>query len=177
MYKIISSKYIYRGKVFSLRNDKVIVSGTDQILSREIIEHPGSVAIIPIDDDDNVYMVSQYRHPAGKVLMEIPAGTLNKGESSFDCAKRELREEIGMLPNTLISLGQFYLAPGYSSEKMYVFLGKDLDYLPLSQDDDENISVHIVPLVSLMQQMNNGDIVDMKTIASLLLFSQRNDVV
>ena len=177
MDRIISSESLYQGQVFNIRKDKVRLSNSDQVVNRTVIEHPGSVAIIAMDDDNNVYMVSQYRHPTGMTLMEIPAGTLNEGESAYEAAHRELREEIGMLPKTLMLLGEFYLAPGYSSEIMQVYLGTDLEYSPLAQDDDEDIKVHLVPLRTLMEYISQGDIVDMKTIASLLLLTQNKNLI
>ena len=173
-FEVVSSKYVYQGRVVHLRADNVYTSLSKQIVCREVVEHPGSVAIVAIDEHDNVYLVSQYRHAVDKVLMEIPAGTLEKGESSFDTAKRELREEIGMSADHLISAGSFYLAPGYSSETMEVYLAKGLSPDPLPQDVDEDIVVHIVPFEKLLEQICAGEFSDIKTVAALLLVARNN---
>ena len=159
-FEVVSSKYVYQGRLVHLRTDNVRTSLSKQVVCREVVEHPGSVAIVAIDEYDNVYLVSQYRHAVDKVLMEIPAGTLEKGESSFDTAKRELREEIGMSADRLISAGSFYLAPGYSSETMEVYLAKGLNPDPLPQDVDEDIVVHIVPFEKLLEQICTGEFSD-----------------
>ena len=173
-FEVVSSKYVYQGRVVNLRTDNVRVFLSDKTVCREVVEHSGSVGIVAIDEDDNVYLVSQYRHAVDKVLMEIPAGTLEKGESSIETAKRELREEIGMSADHLISAGSFYLAPGYSSETMEVYLAKGLNSDPLPQDVDEDIVVHIVPFEKLLEQICAGEFSDIKTVAALLLVARNN---
>lgn len=176
MFEIVSTEYLYEGRVINLRSDNICVSSSEQIVCREVIEHPGSVAIVAIDDDGNVYLVSQYRHAIGKVLMEIPAGTLEKGETSFDTAERELREEIGMSADYLVSAGSFYLAPGYSSESMEVYVAKGLSSAPLPRDVDEDITVHIVPFKKLLEQICAGEFSDIKTVAAILLVTVKKEL-
>ena len=173
-FEVVSSKYVYQGRVVNLRTDNVRVFLSDKTVCREVVEHSGSVGIVAIDEDDNVYLVSQYRHAVDQVLMEIPAGTLEKGESSFDTAKRELREEIGMSADRLISAGSFYLAPGYSSEIMEGYIAKGLKVDPLPKDVDEDIVVHIVPFEKLLEQICTGEFSDIKTVAALLLVARNN---
>ena len=173
-FEVVSSEHVYQGRVVHLRTDNVYTSLSKQVVCREVVEHPGSVAIVAIDDDENVYLVSQYRHAVAKVLMEIPAGTLEKGETSIDTAKRELREEIGMSADYFISTGIFYLAPGYSSESMEVYLAKGLKSDPLPKDVDEDIVVHIIPFKKLVEQICAGEFTDIKTVASVLLVARTN---
>ena len=173
-FEVVSSKYVYQGRLVHLRTDNVRTSLSKQVVCREVVEHPGSVAIVAIDEYDNVYLVSQYRYAVDKVLMEIPAGTLEKGESSIETAKRELREEIGMSADHLISTGSFYLAPGYSSEIMEVYIAKGLKVDPLPKDVDEDIVVHIVPFEKLLEQICAGEFSDIKTVAALLLVARNN---
>ena len=176
MFEIVSTKHIYQGKVINLRADTICVDSSDQVVCREIIEHPGSVAIVAIDADDNVYLVSQYRHAVSRILMEIPAGTLEKGESSFDTAERELREEIGMRADYLVSAGNFYLAPGYSSETMEVYVAKGLSSAPLPRDIDEDITVHKVPFKKLLKQVCAGEFSDIKTVTAILLVTLKKEL-
>tara|TARA_B100001123_G_scaffold443706_1_gene590419 strand:- start:1427 stop:1978 length:552 start_codon:yes stop_codon:yes gene_type:complete len=173
-FEVVSSKYVYQGRVVHLRTDNVRTFLSDKTVCREVVEHSGSVGIVAIDEDDNVYLVSQYRHAVDKVLMEIPAGTLEKGESSIETAKRELREEIGMSADHLISTGSFYLAPGYSSEIMEVYIAKGLKVDPLPKDVDEDIVVHMVPFEKLVAQICSGEFTDIKTVAAVLLVARNN---
>ena len=112
-YEVVHSQIEFEGKLLRIRTDQIqLQSGVIQQL--EIVEHHGAVAIVPIDHAGNIWLVKQYRHPAGEVLLELPAGTLNPGEEPAECAYRESREEIGMAPGELISLGAGFMAPGYS---------------------------------------------------------------
>src|SRR6185503_14869900 len=111
----------------------------------EIIEHGGSVVVIPMDAQANIWFVRQYRHAAGSDLLELPAGTRDGNEPFEKCAARETREEIGMEAGTLKKIGEFYLAPGYSSEFMAAFLATDLKHNPLDPDADEFLSVEKIP--------------------------------
>ncbi|MEK7808923.1 MAG: NUDIX hydrolase, partial [Chloroflexota bacterium] len=113
---VVSSEKVFQGRALSLRVDQVRVNnGTFQM---EVLEHTGGVAVVPIDHDDNVLMVRQYRHAVGQSLLEIPAGTVKVGEDHALCAARELQEEVGMKADKIDLIGEFFLAPGYSSELM-----------------------------------------------------------
>ena len=137
--------------------------------SFDIVEHVGSVIILPLDADGQLIFVRQYRHAAGLDLLELPAGTLDKDELPETCATREVREETGMAAGKLESLGGFYLAPGYSTEYMYVYLATDLRYDPLEADADEFLTVERFPLKEALSMFESGEIQDAKSLAAILL--------
>src|SRR5262245_54659602 len=123
--KTVSSELIYDGRPVRLYIEMVEMPNGD-VKKREIVRHGGAVAIVPIDKDNNVLMVWQYRHAAGRVLLEIPAGTLEKGEDPDVCAVRELQEEIGYKPGKLEKIGGIFVAPGYTSEFIHLYFATDL---------------------------------------------------
>jgi len=127
------------------------------------------VALLPVGQDGLIWFVRQYRHPAGKRLLELPAGTLEPGEPPEECARRECREEIGMAPGRLERLGGFYLAPGYSTEYLHVFLAADLQPSPLPGDEDEQLEIERLGLEQALRRMRRGEIEDAKSLAALLL--------
>ena len=176
-FELIRSETLLQGRAFKIRRDYLKTpDGRETRL--EIIEHGGSVVLIPIDDDGNLLFVRQYRHAVGKDLLELPAGTRDDDEPFEDCAAREIREETGMQADKLQKVGEFYLAPGYSSEFMVVFLATGLKDNPLDADDDEFLQVEKIPLKQAIQMAEQGDIPDAKSLAALLLakpyFSEMN---
>jgi ADP-ribose pyrophosphatase len=164
----IGSKKIYSGKVFSVRQDRVRLPA-GQIIELDIIEHNGAVVIMPVDEDGMVWFIRQYRHAAGEVLLELPAGTLEKDELAEASAAREVREETGMAAGNLVKIGEFYIAPGYSTEYLYIYLAKNLTPDPLPADIDEFISVERISIQEAYQLAEKGKIRDAKTLAALLL--------
>jgi ADP-ribose pyrophosphatase len=135
----------------------------------DIVEHGGAVVIIPIDDDGRILLVNQYRHPIGKYLLELPAGTLDKNESPEECAVRECREEVGMAPGRTQHLGGFYLAPGYSTEYLDLYLATELYEAPLPLDMDEDLSVERYSIDEVLGKISCGEIEDAKTLAGVTL--------
>ena len=125
--------------------------------------------MVPRDGEGNVWFVQQYRHAAGRVLLELPAGTLNAGEAPEVCAAREVREEIGMAAGTLQYLGGFFNAPGYSTEFLHIFLATDLKPDPSPHDDDEFLNTVKIPLGEAIAMAGDGRIIDAKSIAALLM--------
>jgi ADP-ribose pyrophosphatase len=138
--------------------------------TREIVEHSDCVAIIALDDKDNVLLVEQFRKPVEKRLLEIPAGGIEPGEKLEDCVRREMREETGFLPKRVERLGGFYSAPGYSTEYLHFFLATELVSSPLQAEDSESIRLVPVPLSEVIGLINSGEICDAKSIAALLFF-------
>ena len=171
MPEILSTECVYEGRVLKLRVDRVRAPG-GQTVNWDVIEHPGSVSIVPIDADDRVLLVRQYRPAIAETLLEIPAGTLEPGESPEMSAHRELREEIGMRAEWLRAIGSYYLVPGYSSELMHAYVATGLSPAPLPQDADEDISVESVPFAELVAQVYNGQLRDAKTVSSVLLLAR-----
>ncbi|HEY3094517.1 MAG TPA: NUDIX hydrolase [Nitrososphaera sp.] len=165
---IIRSSRIYSGGV-NLRKDRFSLDG--RVIEKEIVEHRDSVGIVAVSGRD-VILVTQYRRAAGKVLLEIPAGKIEEGETPRQAAVREMAEEIGC-SGKLMPLTKWYLAPGYSTELMHVFVATNLRKIargPL--DDDENIGIRKVKLSGALKKCLSGKILDSKTVAALLTYSQ-----
>lgn len=135
----------------------------------DLVEHGDSVTILPVDEEGNIYFVTQHRIGAGGDLLELPAGVLDPGEAPAASAAREVREEIGMAASQIEELGGFYLAPGYTDEFMTVYLATGLYPAPLDPDEDEFLNVVILPIEEVYRRAMAGEIRDGKTLASLLL--------
>ncbi|MCU0479976.1 MAG: NUDIX hydrolase [Anaerolineae bacterium] len=158
---------IYHGRVVKL--DLVTVTLPDgQSSQREIITHPGAVAIVALDEAQNVLMVRQFRLAAGRVMLEIPAGTLEPNEAPLICAERELQEETGYKPRQLEPIGGIFVAPGYTTEYIHLFRASDLVESRLEMDSDEFIEVVKIPFQQALDMVDNGEIQDAKSIAGLL---------
>ncbi len=159
---------VFQGRIFQVRRDWVQLPD-GRVTSWDILQHPGAVTIVPVDGEGYVWFVRQYRHAVGETLLEFPAGTLEPTEAPLSCAQRELAEEIGQAAAHWRSLGTFYLAPGYSSERMEVFLAQDLSPRPASLDADEILQPERYPLAQVATWMRDGTIRDAKTLAAWLL--------
>lgn len=167
---ILSTQHIFRGRVVTLDVHTVQLPDGSQS-SREIITHPGAVAVVAVDvveDEYYVLLVKQYRTGAGKVTVEIPAGLLEVGEDPEQAAIRELREETGFRPTTLHRLGGVYVAPGYSTEFIHLYYTTQVEPAPLNQDDDEFVEALRVPLQDALQMIEDGEIVEAKSVVALL---------
>jgi ADP-ribose pyrophosphatase len=167
-YETLHTETLYHGRAFNVRRDEIRLPD-GKTVRLDIVDHVGAVTLVPVDDQKRVWFVRQYRHAAGEVLLELPAGMVEPGELPLDCARREIREEIGMAAGQIELIGEFYLAPGYSSEFMRVFLATDLHPDPLPGDADEFISIEPIPLDVALRMIENGKIRDAKTLASLML--------
>ncbi|MCE9644361.1 MAG: NUDIX hydrolase [Chloroflexi bacterium] len=167
-FEFIRSETLLKGRAFLIRRD-TLKTPDGRETKFDIIEHGGSVILVPVDKDGNLLFVRQYRHAAGKDLLELPAGTLEDGEDPALCAAREIREETGFAADQIEKIGDFYLAPGYSTEFMHVFLARELKYDPLDADDDEFLSVETVSFTEAIQMAERGEMPDAKSLAALLL--------
>lgn len=167
-FELIRSETLLKGRAFLIRRDTLKTPDGSEI-KLDIIEHGGSVVIVPIDKDGNLLFVRQYRHAAGMDLLELPAGTLEKDEDPAVCAAREIREETGFAADKIEKIGDFYLAPGYSTEFMHVYLARELRYDPLEADADEFLSVEKLPFAEAIQMVERGKMPDAKSLAALLL--------
>jgi len=143
--KTIHEETIFEGKIITLRKDRVLLPNGEEA-DREIVEHPGGVAIVALDEDENVYMVRQYRHPFKTILLEIPAGKLNYGEDPFTCGVRELEEETGLVAGQYDYLGAFMVSPGFCGEKIHIYLARELSKGTMHLDPDEFLEVEKRPL-------------------------------
>ncbi len=167
--EVISSEEIYRGKAVSLKREEVLLPSGKKIY-RECVVHRGASAIIPIKENGKIIFVKQYRHPVGEVILEIPAGTLKSGEDPEVCAARELEEETGYRPGRLAHLLTIYPSPGYSSERLYIYLAEDLERGSQNLGLDEDISVVELSLDEALKAIKDHRIRDGKTIAAILYY-------
>ena len=166
--EVLNRTTIYRGRAFNVRQD-VVRFPNQNTVNLDIIEHIGAVTILPLDSDDCILFIRQYRHAVGMELLELPAGTLSPDELPEHCALREIREETGFAAGKLVKIGEFYLAPGYSTEYMHLYLATDLHPDPLPGDEDEFITLERVPIQQAYQLALNGELQDGKSLAALLL--------
>lgn len=165
----LSRQQMFRGRALGLRVDTVRLS-SGRITTREIVEHPPSVVVVPTDGAGNIYLIRQFRHAIDKEILELPAGTTEPGESPEECVRREMREEIGYEPQRIELWGGFYSAPGYSTEYLYLFWATDLVANPAVAEDTEYIKLARYPLTDIPQLIASGQIEDSKTLAGLYLF-------
>ena len=167
-FELIRSEPLLQGRAFKIRRD-TLKTPDGKETKLEIVEHGGSVVVIPVDEQGDMWFVRQYRHAASMDLLELPAGTRDGDEPYEECAAREIREETGMEAGKLEELGKFYLAPGYSTELMGVFLATNLKHNPLDPDADEFLSVEKMPVKSALEMAERGEMPDAKSLAALLL--------
>ncbi len=167
--KTLSSKVIYDGQTVKLRIDTVQMPGGRTGI-REIVEHRGVVVIVAVDADDNVLMVRQFRKPAGKELLEIPAGGIDGLETPEEAVLREMQEETGYLPGKIVKLGGFYSAPGFCTEYMHLFLATDLTPSRLTAEDTESIRLERLSVSKISGLVTSGGLQDAKSIAGLLTY-------
>lgn len=166
--KQITSARVFEGRFIKVRVDEVMLP-TGKKVTREVIEHPGAVAVVAVRADGSVIMVKQYRHAAGKVLLEIPAGKLDKNESPDDCASRELEEETGYKAARLRKLASVYTTPGFTDEIIHIYLAEDLSQAMQNTDEDEFIDIEYYSPEQLTALIKAGQIEDAKTLLGLFL--------
>ncbi len=165
--KTIDSEKIYDGAIIKLTLDTVICPNGAQA-KREIVRHPGGVGVVPVDEDGYVYMVRQYRIPYDEIILEIPAGKLDKGEDIAAAAARELREETGLRAEKLQFMGEFYPSVGFCDERLRMFLATGLSQGETDLDEDEFVDLEKLHIDKLFEMIMNNEIKDGKTIAALL---------
>ena len=165
--KTLKSEKIYEGTIINLRRDKVTVQGGTSY--REIIEHNGGAVIAALTEDKKLVMVRQYRKPADKVMLEVPAGKIDPGEKPLDAAVRELKEETGYTAAKVEFLTQFYPSVGYSEEVLYLYLCTGLTPGETNFDENEAIDIEEVELDRLFKMAMSGEIDDAKTLIAILM--------
>lgn len=165
--RTLASSMIYTGRIFDLRIDEV--REDDLEYKREIVVHKGSAVIVPVFDDGTVALVRQYRHAAGKFMLEVPAGSLEIDEDPLTGAIRELEEEVGVVAEKVELITEFYVSPGFLTEKMYVFLATSLNKTAQNLDGDENIAIERIPLAAAVEMSGDGRIEDAKSIIGLMM--------
>ena len=169
--KIENSQKVFEGRVVHVTVDTVSEGGLTY--QREVVHHNGSAVIVPVFDDGTVALVRQYRHPAVRYLLEVPAGTLAKGERPEIGAARELKEELGLVAARLEKLSEFFVSPGFLEEKMWIYLATELSEGEQALEDDEIIDVVRLPIGDALEMITSGEIEDAKTIIGLMLAAPR----
>ncbi|WP_298021332.1 NUDIX domain-containing protein [uncultured Dysosmobacter sp.] len=165
--KTLSREEKFQGRIFSVHVDKVLLPNGNTS-TREVVEHVDGVAVLPLDERNNVLTVTQYRYVFGRDLLEIPAGKLDPGEDPVTGALRELKEETGAVPDTFLPLGRILPSPGCFSETLHLFLAKGLHMEAQHLDPDEFLRVERVPFAEMVHRCLNGEIQDAKTVAAVL---------
>ncbi len=165
--KCLRDRMVFDGKLLKVYRDEVVMpDGREEV--REVIRHSGASVIVPITDDDQFIMVKQFRYALGSVTLEFPAGKLNQGEDPLDCARRELEEETGYLAESWEEILQLHPAPGYSDERLWIYLARNLHSGQSHADPDELVQVVKMPADELLSWSKKGKITDAKTVAALL---------
>ena len=165
--EMVSQETVYEGVIVNVRRDKArLMDG--RITNREVVEHPGGVAVFAMDDQGRVALVRQYRYPMGEETLERPAGKLEPGEDPRDSGLRELAEETGLVPGTFEDMGCLYSSPGILAERIYLYFAKDLTQGPTHPDDGEFVETVWLPYQDLVDKARRGEIKDGKTLVGIL---------
>jgi ADP-ribose pyrophosphatase len=168
-FRIVKSEVLHRGKVFNTKVDQIEYNSGNKAV-REVAEHPGGAVVVPVTADGKIVMVTQYRFPVDKVLLELPAGKLGQNEDPRICTIRELEEETGYKSENVKEIGSIYTTPGYSTEKLWIYLAKDLKKGNHNREEGEfGMEVFEFTMEEVEQKIFSGEIVDGKTICGIFL--------
>lgn len=170
-FVVKETEQIYAGRVVGLSRETVVLPGGKEAV-REVVQHPGAVAMAPMLSPTEVILLRQFRYPAGKTIWEIPAGTLEPGETPLECAKRELIEETGYRAGKMEPIGGFFTTPGFCNEFLHLFLATELEPFESNLDKDEQIVTHRMSFDEALRKIESGEIVDAKTLVGLLIVSR-----
>lgn len=168
----LSREVLIRGAKWNLERVQYLGRGGNTV-SREVVRHPGAVVILPITDDGRIVLIRNHRFSIDQELYELPAGTLEPPEPPEECAKRELHEEAGCLAATWTFLGRFYTSPGLSDEVMWAYAARGLEVVGQKLEPDERLTVHPTPVSEVMRLVESGEMVDGKSMITLLLASKK----
>ena len=165
--KTLTSDTVYEGRIFTIVHDTAELENGDTAF-RDVLLHPGGVCIIPVTENNEIFMVKQFRYPFREVTTEIPAGKLEVNESHYECGRRELLEETGFTCTEYIYLGEIYPTPAYNTEIIHVYLARGLSLREQSLDPDEFLDVEKIPLTEAISLVMEGKIKDEKTQIAIL---------
>ena len=172
--KTVKKNYVYNGRIINVRCDEAELPD-GRPCTREVVEHHGGVCIAPLTDDGCLLFVRQFRYPYMKVVLELPAGKLEKGEDHCEAGKRELEEEAGCVADEYYDLGKFYPSPGYCGEIIHLYAAKGLTYTHQHLDVDEFLNVEKIPLETAVEMVMSNEIKDGKSQAAVLKVKQLRD--
>ena len=167
--KTIRKVYVFRGRVLTIRNDDVLLPDGN-VSNREIVEHPGGVCVLPILRDGTILLVEQFRYPYMEDVLEAPAGKLESGEDPFEAAKRELREETGMVATEYFDLGVDYPSPGYTNEVIHLYAARGLSDVGQKLDEGEFLNVKKLSFSKALEMIYDNEIRDSKTAMAVLKY-------
>lgn len=166
--EVVDSQLLFTGPIFQVTRDR-LREASGQTIIRDVVRHPGGAGGLPVFDEGRVALVRQYRHPAGRELLEIPAGKIEPGESPAETAAREIEQEIGVRVGRMEKLAEFYSTPGFCQEKLFVYLATGLTPGRQQLDDDEVVEVVHLSLDEAFRLAERGEIEDSKTLVALLM--------
>ena len=165
--ELLERKEIFKGRVVDLSVNRVKMPN-GKTTELEVIRHPGAAAMVPLTESGDVILVRQYRYATGGWLLEVPAGKLDEGEDPDVCAARELEEEVGMNPAELVPLGWIWTTPGFTDEKIWMYLCRGLEPAEQNLQDDEVLTIESRPLAEAIEMVHRGEICDSKSVCALL---------
>ena len=170
-FTVSKTNIVFQGKVFDVKVDEIEYNGSGNKSFRQVALHPGGAVVLPLKSDGKIILVSQYRYPHNEVLLELPAGKLEKGEDPLNCATRELTEETGYSSKKISKLGKIYTTPGFCDEILHIYLAEDL--IPgdhAREEGEEGMEVVELTLEEAEEKIRNGKIVDAKTICGISMY-------
>ena len=165
--EILDTKEVFHGTIFDVSVDTIREGKATY--HRDVVHHPGGAGAVAVFDDMTIALVRQYRHPAVRYLLEIPAGRIEAPELPEDCARRELEEEVGVLAGRIVKLAEFYTTPGFCEEKLWVYLATELAETQQALEGDELVEIERVSFPRAIEMISDGEIEDAKTIIGILL--------
>lgn len=170
-FSVTKSEIIFQGKVFDVKVDEIEYNGSGNKSFRQVAVHPGGAVVVPVKDDGKIILISQYRYPHNKVVLELPAGKLEKGEDPLFCATRELTEETGYSSKRISKLGKIFTTPGFCDEVLHIYLAKELTAGDHAREEgEEGMEIFELTLDEIDKKIKNGEIVDAKTISGIYMY-------
>lgn len=169
--KTVSEKEIFSGRIIKVRVEDVLMPD-GSTAKRELVKHPGGVGIVAVTDNDEIYLVKQFRKPLEKVIYEIPAGKLDENEAPIDCGTRELKEETGLTAEKFEYMGFIYPSPGFTDEVTHVYLARGLKQGDAVPDEDEFLDIEKVPFETALKMVLNNEINDAKSVFGILKYKE-----